>query len=135
MEEIAHRQSPLDDRRSDVVGQIASDDGRSPLSEVGRQDVGMHYPQTRLTGEALKQLRYQFGVYLDCDYPFGAFEEVAGKRAPAGADLNDERCALQASRLRDAREDRRAREKVLSESPRQGCAWVSPSHPFCYGAR
>jgi len=114
-EERPQREDLVENGRGDVVGQVAGDDGRSPLGEVRLEDVRLD------DGEAGQAEAFGEGVIqLDRDDARGAGQEVFGQFAAAWADLNDERLPLGTRSSAETLKDRTLGKKMLSESPPQG---------------
>ena len=55
----------LEDRRGDVVREVAGDGGGSPLGEVGLEDVGLVDFEARFGGEAAAHLIGKVAIHLD----------------------------------------------------------------------
>jgi len=91
--------------RSDVVGQVAGDDGGAPLRQVGGRTSAW-----RTSGsprrETFRRDSGQTAVGFDGDDAVGAGHEVARQRATAGADLDHQGLAVRASRVGDALKNR-----------------------------
>ena len=113
----------FEDRRSDVVGQIPGDHGRTPGAHAGLQHIRFeHFQAPRLNGVAKLpvQIVNQVGIDLDRDHLPGPLEERLCKRAFARTDFDDEIAGAGAARRRgDAVEDGLAGEKVLPETAAQ----------------
>ena len=108
-----------EDRRRDVVGQIA-DDAKPPRAclpgrqgdEIDAQHVGLDHLEPGRAAQAGREV----AVELDDDQGARAFEEGPRDRAQARSDLDDRLAGLRRHRPHDRIDDRRVGEKVLAET-------------------
>src|ERR1700685_1477690 len=76
---------PFENRRGDVIGQIAGDGCPSPLRQIGREHVSVDQLETRFAGEFMTELVNQERVKLNGDHAVGTLQQFFGERAAAGA--------------------------------------------------
>ena len=108
----------MQNRRSDVVGEIARDDRRPPLRQVGFKHARVDDFQVWRA----RQRRGQDGVDFDGNQPVGARQQMSRQRAAAGANLNDGGFAFRARSFDDPFQERLAFQEMLSKPPGQASA-------------
>jgi len=104
------------DRRRDVVWQVAGDHRRAPAREIGIEHVRAHHFQARLARESVFQVAGQVWIHLDGDDPRGALQEFFGQRAAAGTDLDRQVLRRGAGSRGDSLQDGASDQEMLPES-------------------
>ena len=78
----------FENRRRDVVGQVADNRLPAPLGQIGVEDVALDHLQARFAGKLLDAGAPPGRVHLHRDDACGALQEFLGERAAAGADFD-----------------------------------------------
>ena len=104
----------LQDGRGDVVRQISRHHRRSPLSEIGLQDVGVENVQIRGVREPIPEMIHQRGIGFDGNGPTGAPQQVFRQRPPPRPDLDHLFDAVRACCTRNLFQNGPAIEEMLT---------------------
>ena len=122
LRDVLCREGAFEDRRGDVVRQVADDGARAPGAEIDLEDVALDDREAAFgdrRGEFLIQVGNQDGVKLDRDDALGAFEEALCERAAACANFDQQGSVLLTCCLSNVVEDRFAGQEMLAESAAQ----------------
>lgn len=120
----------LNDRRSDVIRQIARDHRGSPLRQICREHIGSMNVQLRLGSKLFLKVRCQTVIELNSVEFVRARQEMARESAAAGSDFNNARRVITAGGNRKPFQNRIANEKVLPELARQASSVKQRLNPL-----
>src|ERR1019366_7199079 len=106
---------PIQNRRSDVIGQVAGDDGAAKTRQVDFQNIRLDDLDPRFGGEAAPQVFGQEGIDLHRDHSGCPLQQLLGEGPASGANFNDEIFRRGAGSRAEAFQDRSFDKEVLSE--------------------
>ncbi len=107
------------DRRGDVVGQIATDGSGPPLRNIGVEHVRLVHHQLRFSTECVPQMLGQGGVQFYGVQLIRARKQMFCERAASGSDLDCAWNVRAARRFGQLLQDGLSNQKMLSQSTRQ----------------
>jgi len=122
---------PEEQRRADVVRQIADDAQRRPQHGIVEFERIRDMEREALRREFRREPRGEVAVDLDRMDAAGAFDERPGQRAESGADLDEIVAAPRVDGVDDPRDVMRIGEEILAEP----LARLVALHPVSVGRR